>query len=192
MAADSSIKQIFWVLYMAKEQLEPKTAIAVGTYNGLVNTAMSLALITAASTAVLAKPLIRIPGTAHPVSLPIAVGTVLYAAGLLGETVAEFQRKRFKDDPANKGKVCTTGLWAWVRHPNHGAYTIWRVGYALAAGSWAAAALVAAWHARVFTGQKHPGAGRIHEGAVRRAVERVQKGCAVQTLPRYLLGRQKV
>jgi len=29
------------------------------------------------------------------------------------------QLKAFISNPANKGKLMTTGLWAWTRHPNY-------------------------------------------------------------------------
>jgi protein-S-isoprenylcysteine O-methyltransferase Ste14 len=156
MAAGSTVKQIFWLLYLCREEFIPRVALSVSIYNSLLNSLMSLFLVTAASSAALSTPLVRIPGTTQTVALPIALGTAMYAVGIVAETVAEVQRKRFKDDPANKGKICTTGLWSWARHANYGAYTIWRVGYALAAGSWPAAALVAAWHGWTFSMKSIP------------------------------------
>jgi len=156
MSAGSTLKHVFWVLYLSKERMIPGTAIGVGIYNSVVNSLMSLLLVTTATSAVLASPSVAIPGTSQTLSLPIVLGTAMFAAGIVAETVAEIQRKRFKDDPANKGKICTTGLWSWVRHPNYGAYTLWRMGYALAAGSWPAAALVAAWHGYTFVAMSIP------------------------------------
>lgn len=164
MSAGSTIKQVFWLLYLSKEEFVPPTAIAVSIYNSLVNSVMSLLLVTAASSAALSTPLVRIPGTTQPVSLPIILGTAMYAVGIATETVAELQRKRFKDDPANKGKVCTRGLWGWARHVNYGAYTVWHIGYALAAGSWPAAALVAVWHGWYFVKMSIPELDDYMEG----------------------------
>ncbi len=41
------------------------------------------------------------------------------AIAIAGEGVADAQLRRFKSDPANKGRVCDVGLWAWSRHPNY-------------------------------------------------------------------------
>jgi steroid 5-alpha reductase family enzyme len=46
-------------------------------------------------------------------------GVALWAVGLLFEAVGDRQLQRFRDDPANKGKVLDTGLWRYTRHPNY-------------------------------------------------------------------------
>ena len=57
------------------------------------------------------------------------VNAVLYGAGLLVfafEAVGDAQLKSFLRDPANKGKIMTSGLWRYTRHPNYfGEATIW-------------------------------------------------------------------
>jgi steroid 5-alpha reductase family enzyme len=47
------------------------------------------------------------------------LGAAVFAVAIAGETLADAQLKRFKADPANRGKVAETGLWAWSRHPNY-------------------------------------------------------------------------
>lgn len=55
--------------------------------------------------------------TAHITPLEMAaVG--IWLAGIIGESVADQQLNRFRSNPANKGKVCTDGLWNYSRHPN--------------------------------------------------------------------------
>ena len=51
---------------------------------------------------------------------PIALlGSVLFALGLLFESVGDWQLARFKANPDNAGQVMDTGLWRYTRHPNY-------------------------------------------------------------------------
>jgi steroid 5-alpha reductase family enzyme len=47
------------------------------------------------------------------------VGALILFAGIAGEALADAQLKRFREQPANKGRVCDAGLWRWSRHPNY-------------------------------------------------------------------------
>lgn len=65
------------------------------------------------------------------VSLPlVAVGVGLFAAGLAVETIADHQLWHFKALPGNRGRLMTTGLFAWSRHPNYFGETVlwWGLG----------------------------------------------------------------
>jgi steroid 5-alpha reductase family enzyme len=53
-----------------------------------------------------------------PRVLDIAGIGVLIVA-VIGEGMADEQLRRFKKNPANKGRVCNAGLWGWSRHPNY-------------------------------------------------------------------------
>lgn len=46
-----------------------------------------------------------------------AIITWIVAVG--GETLADRQLAVFRNDPANRGITCRTGLWSWSRHPNY-------------------------------------------------------------------------
>lgn len=51
---------------------------------------------------------------------------LLAAAGIVIETVADWQKFRFKQDPANKDKWISSGLWAYSRHANYlGEIIVW-------------------------------------------------------------------
>jgi steroid 5-alpha reductase family enzyme len=47
------------------------------------------------------------------------LGVLILFAGIAGEALADAQLKRFRTDPANRGRVCDIGLWRWSRHPNY-------------------------------------------------------------------------
>jgi steroid 5-alpha reductase family enzyme len=66
-------------------------------------------------------------------------GAVVFALGLVMETVADLQLKRFRADPARKGTVLDTGLWRYSRHPNYFGETVlwWGLGLlGIGAGAW--------------------------------------------------------
>jgi steroid 5-alpha reductase family enzyme len=52
-------------------------------------------------------------------SVLLAAGLTMFAAGFLIEAAADSALARFRRDPANKGRLLTTGLFAWSRHPNY-------------------------------------------------------------------------
>lgn len=55
----------------------------------------------------------------HGWSLYAGVGFLIWATGFVFEAGGDFQLSQFKKDPANKGKLLTTGLWSLTRHPNY-------------------------------------------------------------------------
>jgi steroid 5-alpha reductase family enzyme len=64
---------------------------------------------------------------------------LVWMVGFTFEALGDWQLKRFKADPANKGKVLSSGVWRYSRHPNYfGDATQWWAYYlvALAAGGW--------------------------------------------------------
>jgi steroid 5-alpha reductase family enzyme len=57
---------------------------------------------------------------ANPEISPVEyVGAALWLLSIIGEGVSDWQLKQFKKNPANKGKVCSAGLWNYSRHPNY-------------------------------------------------------------------------
>jgi len=55
-----------------------------------------------------------------------AVGILLFIFGLIFETVADMQLRKFLKNPDNKNKVLQTGLWGYSRHPNYfGEFIVW-------------------------------------------------------------------
>jgi steroid 5-alpha reductase family enzyme len=48
-----------------------------------------------------------------------ALAIVIALIAIAGETLADHQLKRFKQNPDHEGQVCKVGLWRYSRHPNY-------------------------------------------------------------------------
>lgn len=104
--------------------------------------------IQAVTTWVLVLPvfLVRRDEAPYPAWYDMA-GVALVLFAWCGETLADSQLKKFRAAPANRGKICEVGLWAYSRHPNYFfEWLIW-CGFALACAGTTLGAL--AWLAPV-------------------------------------------
>jgi steroid 5-alpha reductase family enzyme len=88
-----------------------------------------------------AAPLVAVIGRAAQPALGWldAVAVAVWVVGFFFETAGDWQLARFKADAANKGRVMTSGVWRYTRHPNYfGDAAVWWGHYlvAAAAGAW--------------------------------------------------------
>jgi len=78
----------------------------------------------------LATPFFLIAFNKKPeISVLEYAGIAVWAISILGEAIADGQLKKFKSNPASKGKVCDAGLWNYSRHPNYFFESMIWVGY---------------------------------------------------------------
>ncbi len=54
-----------------------------------------------------------------PLTIFDLLGVLIWGIGFYFEGVGDAQLARFKRDPENKGKLLTTGVWRYTRHPNY-------------------------------------------------------------------------
>lgn len=69
----------------------------------------------------------------------VILAILVWLVGFIFEALGDWQLMRFKANPANKGKLLTSGVWRYTRHPNYfGDAAQWWAYYllALAAGGW--------------------------------------------------------
>ena len=61
-----------------------------------------------------------------PLGAVYVVGAVMWVTGFVIEVIADRQKSRFREDPANAGQFINVGLWARSRHPNYfGEILLW-------------------------------------------------------------------
>ena len=70
---------------------------------------------------VTALPMFLVNGTSaqSPLFWGDYASLALWLVGLATEATADYQKFKFKADPANKGRFINTGLWSLSRHPNY-------------------------------------------------------------------------
>lgn len=90
---------------------------------------------------IISAPVLAAQSFGYPVILtPMdLLGAFVWGFGLLFESIADLQLTLFKRNPENKGKLLTSGLWKFSRHPNYfGEAIVWWGIFiiALAVGAW--------------------------------------------------------
>ena len=118
------IKQLIWLHLLMRERMTLPFAFFAVTADMLYEVVSSLVFTTAAANPLWSEGVFNF-------------GFTLFAASVAVELVSELQRWRFKRDPANKGKICKSGLWGLVRHVNYGCNMVYGWAYGLACGGWA-------------------------------------------------------
>ncbi len=87
---------------------------------------------------IVASPLFAVQTVANVSSFTVVnvVGIAVWAIGFFFEVVSDYQLTRFKSDSQHHGKLLTSGLWRYSRHPNYFGDTMqWWGFYILAAAS---------------------------------------------------------
>ena len=87
---------------------------------------------------IIASPLLAVQTVANVSSLIVVnvVGLVIWGIGFFFEAVSDYQLAQFKSDAQHQGKLLTSGLWRYSRHPNYFGDTMqWWGFYLLAAAS---------------------------------------------------------
>lgn len=82
-----------------------------------------------------------------PLGVLDVLGAGLFTTGFLFEAIGDHQLDQFKNNPANKGKLMTEGLWRYTRHPNYfGEAVCWWGVWLMACnyGTWGAMTFVSA------------------------------------------------
>ncbi len=77
---------------------------------------------------VVSLPVILINHRETPADITVfsILGLAIWGIGFFFESVGDYQLKKFKENPENKGKIMKSGLWKYTRHPNYfGEATMW-------------------------------------------------------------------
>ncbi|MBB1156423.1 MULTISPECIES: DUF1295 domain-containing protein [Amycolatopsis] len=93
------------------------------------------------------------------------LGVAGWLVGFVFETVGDEQLRRFRANPANRGRVLDTGLWRYTRHPNYfGDACVWWGLYLLACSTWPGAATILSPVAMTFTLARGTGKPMLEKG----------------------------
>lgn len=161
LALGASTKHVAYTLGISEQEMTPSAALTIAAFNTAVNTLNTMfslwTLTSAAPQMATQSASITDVITSNPT---LMLGLGLYTVGIITESAAEVDRKRFKDKPENKGKPYGGGLWSWATNINYGGYTLWRAGYAVSAAGLPWGAVVGAFFFYDFTTRAIPSLDR--------------------------------
>lgn len=87
--------------------------------------------------ALLGLPFAALCARPGPLGAADAAGAAVWLLAVAGEAAADRTLAAFRADPANRGRVCRRGLWAYSRHPNYFfEWLHWLAYAAMAPGDW--------------------------------------------------------
>ncbi len=66
-----------------------------------------------------ALPFVAVARNPLASALWLSLAGAIWLLSVGGESIADAQLSRFRNDPANKGRTCRDGLWRYSRHPNY-------------------------------------------------------------------------
>lgn len=115
----AALHQILWAWYLSREQFSWFMALFPW------NQALELLWVYFLSVAINSNVYIDIW---------VIIGASLFMFGTALEISSNYQRKRFKQDRTNQGKLYTDGLFSIVIHPNYAGYVVWRSALSLMTG----------------------------------------------------------
>ncbi len=95
--------------------------------NAALNTYLRIFVLQAVLAVIISMAAIVVLSSPPQLLSPLAyAGLAIWLIGFLFEVVGDWQLKQFIKNSDNKGKMLTTGLWAYTRHPNYfGEATMW-------------------------------------------------------------------
>jgi len=80
----------------------------------------------AAIALIVAMPLFSAIESSSELGIFDLLAVILWSVGMFFESTADYQLYKFKNNSANNGKIMTSGLWRYSRHPNYfGEFLIW-------------------------------------------------------------------
>jgi steroid 5-alpha reductase family enzyme len=69
---------------------------------------------------IIAQPILLVNGNVNTdLKLLDYLGLAVWIIGFLFEAIGDYQLRKFKSAPKNKGKIMKYGLWKYTRHPNY-------------------------------------------------------------------------
>ncbi|MDX2174925.1 MAG: DUF1295 domain-containing protein [Candidatus Sumerlaeia bacterium] len=80
-----------------------------------------------------AMPMMAVALNTGPFGALDLAGVAVWLLAVAGEGIADAQLAKWRGNPANKGRTCRAGLWAYSRHPNYFFEWIHWFGYILMA-----------------------------------------------------------
>lgn len=98
-----------------------------GTKNYLLKAYLNVFIVQGIFLFVISNPIVSAnTHQTQDLNLLNMLGVIIWIVGAYFEVVGDKQLADFKKDPASKGKLMTSGLWAYTRHPNYfGEATMW-------------------------------------------------------------------